>query len=106
MALAQSLVSCGSDAVLADGGVGGADRNSPFDAGRDQALGAKSMDAGLDQPMGGIDSPSVDAGGTLVPTWADDRVRALIGQMTVAEKIAQLQNTAPSIDRLKLPAYQ
>jgi beta-glucosidase len=106
MALAQSLVSCGSDAVLSDGGAGSADRNSPFDAGRDQALGAESMDAGLDQPMGGIDSPSVDAGGTRVPTWADDRVRALIGQMTVAEKIAQLQNTAPSIDRLKLPAYQ
>jgi beta-glucosidase len=63
-------------------------------------------DVGTRPALGPSDGPSVDAGVPFVPTWADERVRALIGQMTVAEKIAQLQNTAPAIDRLKLPAYQ
>jgi beta-glucosidase len=97
MVLATGIAACGSDAVIADGGAGGRDGIRPNDAGVDQPL---------DQPVGDGVGQSLDGGVTLVPTWADDRVRALIGQMTVAEKIAQLQNTAPSIDRLKLPAYQ
>jgi len=93
MALAPGIVACGRHAVIVDSGAGGADGPPPFDA-------------GVDRPGAASDGQFVDAGVTLVPTWADDRVRALIGQMTVAEKIAQLQNTAPSIDRLKLPAYE
>jgi beta-glucosidase-like glycosyl hydrolase len=98
LALATGIAACGSDAVVADSGVGRADGIRPFDAGVDQPLGGEPADSGVGQAL--------DAGVTLVPAWADDRVRALILQMTVAEKIAQLQNTAPPIDRLKLPAYQ
>lgn len=43
---------------------------------------------------------------SLDTTWADDRIRALVEEMTFAEKIAQLQNRAPAIERLKLPAYE
>ncbi len=35
----------------------------------------------------------------------DDRVRSLIAQMTVAEKISQLGHESPAIERLGLPAY-
>jgi len=37
--------------------------------------------------------------------WADDRVHALIEQMTFAEKISQIQHDAPAIPRLGLSAY-
>ncbi|HEX9048364.1 MAG TPA: glycoside hydrolase family 3 C-terminal domain-containing protein [Verrucomicrobiae bacterium] len=33
------------------------------------------------------------------------RINDLIGRMSLAEKVAQLQNTAPRISRLELPAY-
>jgi len=36
----------------------------------------------------------------------DARVRALIAQMTLAEKVRQLENSAPAIERLSLPAHQ
>lgn len=38
--------------------------------------------------------------------WVNDRVAALIAQMTSDEKIGQLQNAAPAIERLNLPAYE
>jgi beta-glucosidase len=38
--------------------------------------------------------------------WVNDRVAALIAQMTPEEKISQLQNSAPAIERLNLPAYE
>ena len=91
-ALATGIAACGGDAVPR-----GSDGSPPSDAGLDRPLG-QSVDDSVGEYL--------DAGVALVPTWADDRVRDLIGQMTVAEKIAQLQNSAPSIDRLKLPAYQ
>ncbi len=37
---------------------------------------------------------------------ARSRARKLVAQMTIAEKVSQLGNTAPAIARLKLPAYQ
>ncbi len=37
--------------------------------------------------------------------WVDDRVVDLIDQMTVEEKISQLQHDAPAIERLGIPAY-
>jgi beta-glucosidase len=37
--------------------------------------------------------------------WPDDNVRALIAQMTLDEKVAQLGNQAPAIPRLNIPAY-
>jgi beta-glucosidase len=69
----------------------------------DRHRGSTSHDAGM--PDGGSVALS-DAGATIDPTWADDRVRTLVGQMTFSEKIAQLQNSAPAIDRLNVPAYQ
>jgi beta-glucosidase len=35
----------------------------------------------------------------------DDRVKDLVGRMTIEEKISQMMNTAPAIDRLGVPAY-
>src|SRR5512133_1389956 len=35
----------------------------------------------------------------------DERVNDLVGRMTVEEKISQMMNTAPAIDRLGVPAY-
>ena len=58
-----------------------------------------SLDGRLREP--------VDSGGVGRSTsWADDRVAALVAQMSYAEKIAQLQNTAPAIPRLGLAAYE
>src|SRR5208282_3890092 len=45
------------------------------------------------------------------PTWRDpsrptkDRASDLIRRMSLAEKVAQLQNGAPAIPRIGLPAY-
>ncbi len=50
--------------------------------------------------------PSVDSADAAPSRhWADDRVSALVAQMTYAEKIAQLQNNAPAVFRLGLAAY-
>ncbi|MCX6328218.1 MAG: glucan 1,4-alpha-glucosidase, partial [Bacteroidia bacterium] len=35
----------------------------------------------------------------------EERVNDLVGRMTVDEKISQMMNTAPAIDRLGIPAY-
>src|SRR5512147_2134496 len=35
----------------------------------------------------------------------ETRVNDLVGRMTVEEKISQMMNTAPAIDRLGIPAY-
>jgi hypothetical protein len=75
-------------------------RDVGHDAGPDTAL-----DAGFAVDV--APGRAVDAGGGGRSTgWADDRVLALVAQMTYAEKIAQLQNTAPAIPRLGLAAYQ
>jgi len=36
----------------------------------------------------------------------DERVNDLVGRMTVEEKIGQMMNAAPAIDRLGIPAYE
>ncbi len=36
----------------------------------------------------------------------DERVNDLVGRMTVEEKISQMMNNAPAIDRLGIPAYE
>ncbi len=65
----------------------------------------KGRDASA-RPDGPLQQP-VDGGGALRSTgWADDRIAALVAQMTYAEKISQLQNNAPAIPRLGLAAYQ
>ncbi len=40
-------------------------------------------------------------------TLADlrQRAEALVSQMTIAEKLGQLRNDAPAIERLGIPAY-
>lgn len=38
-------------------------------------------------------------------TGPEARARALVAQMTLPEKVAQLQNEAPAIERLDVPAY-
>lgn len=38
-------------------------------------------------------------------SWADARVASLVKQMTLDEKISQLQHEAPAIERLNLPSY-
>jgi beta-glucosidase len=48
---------------------------------------------------------TASAGGTSAATWADEAVAALVGQMTLKEKVAQLGNRAPAIPRLNVPAY-
>ncbi|MBO9577128.1 MAG: hypothetical protein J7494_15470, partial [Sphingobium sp.] len=35
----------------------------------------------------------------------EERAAALVSQMTLEEKAAQMQNTAPAIERLGVPAY-
>jgi beta-glucosidase len=52
-------------------------------------------------------SPGADAAVPVSrsPAWADERVAALIAQMTFTEKIGQLANDAPAIPRLGLAAY-
>ena len=58
-------------------------------------------DGSVRQPQ----EPDSGDGGQRSTDWADERVHALIAQMTFAEKIAQLQNDAPAIPRLGLAAY-
>ena len=41
----------------------------------------------------------------VAPAPVDQRVDALIGRMTIEEKAAQLQDSAPAIPRLGIPAY-
>jgi beta-glucosidase len=43
--------------------------------------------------------------GTVTPAELDAKIDALIGQMTPAERISQLQDRAAAIPRLKIPAY-
>jgi len=51
-----------------------------------------------------LQAPEVTVGSR--PTaWASASARELIAQMTLDEKIAQLQHQAPAIERLGLPAY-
>ena len=65
----------------------------------------KGRDAGAADD--GSNQPLADGGGVVRSTsWADDRIHALVAQMTYAQKIRQLQNTAPAISRLGLSAYQ
>ena len=35
----------------------------------------------------------------------DERVRELVGRMTLAEKVGQMMNEAPAIPRLGIPEY-
>ena len=51
-----------------------------------------------------------DSSNASIPAWdparaVDERVRDLIGRMTLAEKVGQMVNEAPAIGRLGIPAY-
>lgn len=55
-------------------------------------------------------SPLAHAQATAAPaadvwTEADAKARAIVGQLTLDEKVDQLLNTAPAIPRLNIPAY-
>ncbi|MDO7836392.1 glycoside hydrolase family 3 C-terminal domain-containing protein [Sphingobium sp. HBC34] len=50
-------------------------------------------------------SALVHAQATSVWTEADTKARAIVGQLTLDEKVDQLLNTAPAIPRLNIPAY-
>ena len=64
--------------------------------------GQPNPDSAQSSPDSGQSSPDV-AGASR--NWPDDDLRALIGQMTFEEKIAQLGNNSPAISRLNIPAY-
>ncbi len=49
--------------------------------------------------------PLRECAGTLAPAELDHRIDGLIGQMTMEERIAQLQDQSPEIPRLGIPAY-
>ena len=49
--------------------------------------------------------PFTECAGTLSSAALDQRIEALIAQMTPEERIAQLQDRAPAISRLGIPAY-
>ncbi len=49
-----------------------------------------------------VEAPAPDRANEAI----DARVRALVAQMTLAEKVRQLDNSAPAIERLSLPAHQ
>lgn len=51
------------------------------------------------------DSPGPDLAFLDPALPLEERVERLVAQMTLREKIAQLQHTAPPIPRLKIPAY-
>ncbi|MBN2574572.1 MAG: glycoside hydrolase family 3 C-terminal domain-containing protein [Deltaproteobacteria bacterium] len=84
------------DADAASARDAGADRAS--DTGRD---GGATRDAGIG-PTPGLDGGALPGRS---PSWADERVQALIAQMTLREKIAQLSHAAPAISRLGLARY-
>jgi len=51
-----------------------------------------------------------DSSNAAIPAWdparaVDERVRDLVGRMTLAEKVGQLVNEAPAIPRLGIPEY-
>ena len=51
-----------------------------------------------------------DSSNAAIPAWdparaVDERVRDLVGRMTLAEKVGQMVNEAPAIPRLGIPAY-
>jgi beta-glucosidase len=51
-----------------------------------------------------------DSSNVAIPAWdptraVDERVRDLVGHMTLAEKVGQMVNEAPAIGRLGIPAY-
>jgi beta-glucosidase len=48
---------------------------------------------------------SSECAGSLTPVQLDGRIDSLIAQMTNEERIAQLQDRAPAIPRLGIPAY-
>jgi beta-glucosidase len=81
-----------SGAVLAAGACGSLPTPATHSAKRD---------ASIEQPVR-LDGGAPASRST---NWADDRVQALVAQMTFAEKISQLQNDAPAIPRLGLAAY-
>jgi beta-glucosidase len=65
----------------------------------------RGLDAG--SSTDGQPAQAADSGiGARSTSWADDRISALVAQMTYAEKIQQLQNTAPAIPRLGVAAYE
>jgi len=63
-------------------------------------------DAGADA-QAGVEAGAGAAGATDddIASWTDARVQSLISQMTLAEKISQLQHFTPAIERLNVPAY-
>src|SRR5438270_338628 len=61
------------------------------------ATAATGLDAAAQAPQSQAQSP--------VRNDADARARALVGKLTLQEKIDQLLNVAPSIPRLGIPAY-
>ncbi len=51
-----------------------------------------------------------DSSNAAIPAWdparaVDERVRDLVGRMTLAEKVGQMVNEAPAISRLGIPEY-
>ena len=65
----------------------------------------RGLDAG--SSADGPPQQAVDGGfAARSTTWADERILALVAQMTYAEKIQQLQNRAPAIPRLGVAAYE
>jgi hypothetical protein len=65
----------------------------------------RGLDAG--SSADGQPAQAADSGiGARSTSWADDRISALVAQMTYAEKIQQLQNHAPAIPRLGVAAYE
>src|SRR5438552_11913690 len=55
--------------------------------------------------------PATAAPPQAAPAWKDparpidERVKDLVGRMTLQEKVAQMMDSAPAIDRLGVPAY-
>jgi beta-glucosidase len=86
IAAAAVAVGCGSQSA----GTGG-----NADAGHDDA---RQLDLAAD--VLGAGQPGGRNTG-----WADERVRALIAQMSTSQKLRQLLHVAPSISQLGLPAY-
>lgn len=45
------------------------------------------------------------SGQTVADQWAEHRAKDLVSRMTLEEKVLQMQNSAPTIPRLGIPAY-